>query len=45
MEPWTGAQSAFAVKEFNKSADSFVIAKREFLRDLGIHRSIATKTH
>jgi hypothetical protein len=26
MEPWTGAQRAFAVKEFNKTADSFVIA-------------------
>jgi hypothetical protein len=26
MEPWTGAQRAFTVKEFHKTADSFVIA-------------------
>jgi hypothetical protein len=28
MEPWTGAQSAFAVKAFYKNGDSFVIAQR-----------------
>jgi hypothetical protein len=30
MEPWTGAQSDFAVKAFYKNVDSFVIAQREF---------------
>jgi hypothetical protein len=30
MEPWTGAQHAFAVKAFYKNGDSFVIAQREF---------------
>jgi hypothetical protein len=30
MEPWTGAQSAFAVKAFYKNGDSFVIGQREF---------------
>jgi hypothetical protein len=30
MEPWTGAQRAFAVKAFYKNCDSFVIAQREF---------------
>jgi hypothetical protein len=43
MEPWTGAQHAFSVKEFHKTADSFVITYREFRREFGIHRSIATK--
>jgi hypothetical protein len=28
MEPWTGAQRAFAVKGFYKNGDSFVIAQR-----------------
>jgi hypothetical protein len=28
MEPWTGAQRAFAVKAFYKYGDSFVIAQR-----------------
>jgi hypothetical protein len=28
MEPWTGAQRAFAVKAFYKNGDSFVIAQR-----------------
>jgi hypothetical protein len=27
MEPWTGAQRAFAVKAFYKNGDSFVIAQ------------------
>jgi hypothetical protein len=30
MEPWPGAQRAFAVKAFYKDCDSFVIAQREF---------------
>jgi hypothetical protein len=30
MEPWTGAQRAFAAKAFYKDGDSFVIAQREF---------------
>ena len=30
MEPWTGAQHAFAVKAFYKNSDSFVIAQCEF---------------
>ena len=37
MEPWTGAQRAFAVKAFYKNGDSFVIARREFRREFGIH--------
>jgi hypothetical protein len=37
MEPWTGAQRAFAVKAFYKNGDSFVIAQREFRREFGIH--------
>jgi hypothetical protein len=37
MEPWTGAQSAFAVKAFYKIGDSFVIAQREFRREFRIH--------
>jgi len=41
MEPWTGAQSAFVVKAFYKSGDSFVIAQREFRREFGIHRNRA----
>ena len=41
MEPWTGAQRAFAVKAFYKYGDSFVIAKREFRREFGIHRNPA----
>jgi hypothetical protein len=41
MEPWTGAQSAFAVKAFYKNGDSFVIAQREFRRQFGIHRNRA----
>jgi len=32
MEPWTGAQGAFAVKAFYKNSDSFMIAQREFRR-------------
>jgi len=38
MEPWTEAQRAFAVKEFYKNGDSFVIAQREFRRESGIQR-------
>jgi len=30
MEPWTGAQRAFAVNAFYKTSDSFVTAQREF---------------
>ena len=41
MEPWTGAQHAFAVKAFYKNGDSFVIAQREFRREFGIHRNRA----
>jgi hypothetical protein len=39
MVPWTGAQSAFAVKAFYKNGDSFVIVQREFRREFGIHRN------
>ncbi|PNF15853.1 hypothetical protein B7P43_G09049 [Cryptotermes secundus] len=41
MEPWTGAECAFAVKAFYKNGDSFVIAQREFRRGFGIHRNRA----
>jgi transposase len=41
MEPWTGAQGAFAVKAFYKNGDSFVIGQREFRREFGIHRNRA----
>jgi hypothetical protein len=41
MEPWTGAQHGFAVKEFYKNSDSLVITQREFRRELGIHRNCA----
>jgi hypothetical protein len=41
MEPWTGAQCAFAVKAFYKNSDSFVIAQREFWREFGINRNHA----
>jgi hypothetical protein len=41
MEPWTGAQRAFAVKAFYKNRDSFVIAQREFRREFGNHRNRA----
>jgi transposase len=41
MEPWSGAQRAFAVKTFYKNGDSFVIAQREFRRQFGIHRNRA----
>ena len=41
MEPWTGAQGAFAVKAFYKNGDSFLIAQREFRREFGIHRNRA----
>jgi hypothetical protein len=41
MEPWTGAQRAFAVKAFYKNGDIFVIAQRGFRREFGIHRSRA----
>jgi hypothetical protein len=37
MEPWTGAQCAYAVKAFYKYGDSFVIAQCEFRREFGIH--------
>jgi len=41
MEPWTGAQRAFAVKAFYKNGDSLAIAQREFRREFGIHRNRA----
>jgi hypothetical protein len=41
MEPWTGAQYAFAVKAFYKKGDSFVITQHEFQRQFGIHRNCA----
>jgi len=41
MEPWTGAQRAFAVKACYKNGDSFVISQREFRREIGIHRNRA----
>ena len=41
MEPWTGAQRAFAVKAFYKNDDGFVIAQREFRREFGIHHNRA----
>jgi len=41
MEPWTGAQCAFAVKALYKYGDSFVIAQREFRREFGIRRNRA----
>jgi hypothetical protein len=40
MEPWTGAQRAFAVKAFYKNGDCFVIAQLEFRREFGIHRNV-----
>jgi hypothetical protein len=39
MEPWTGAQSAFALRAFYRNSDSFVIAQREFRREFGNHRN------
>ena len=41
MEPWNGAQRAFAVKAFSKNGGSFVIAQREFRIEFGIHRNCA----
>jgi hypothetical protein len=41
MEPWTGAQRAFAVNAFYKNGDSFVIAQREFRSQFGIYRNRA----
>ena len=41
MEPWTGAQRAFAVKAFYKNGDSLAIAQCEFRREFGIHRNRA----
>jgi transposase len=41
MKPWTGAQSAFAVKAFYKNGNSFVIAQRVFRREFEIHRNRA----
>ena len=39
MEPWTGAQRAFAVKAFSKNGDSFVIAQLVCRIEFGIHRN------
>ena len=44
MELWTGAQRAFAMKAFYKNGDSFVIARREFRREFGIHRNCAVSS-
>ena len=41
MEPWTGAQRAFAMKAFYINGDSSVIVRREFRREFGIHRNRA----
>ena len=41
MEPWTGAQRAFAVEAFYENGDRFVIAQREFRREFGTHRNRA----
>jgi hypothetical protein len=41
MEPWAGAQLAFAVKVFYKNGEIFVVAQREFRREFGIHRNHA----
>jgi len=41
MQPWTGAQSAFAVNTFYKNGDSFVIAPCVFRIEFGIHRNRA----
>jgi hypothetical protein len=41
MEPWNGAQHAFAVKTFYKNGDSLVIFQRNFQREFGIHRNRA----
>jgi hypothetical protein len=43
MEPWTGAQRAFAVKAFYKSGDSFVIAQR--IWNQGYLKSEVVKAH
>jgi hypothetical protein len=37
MEPCTGARRAFALKAFYKNGDSFVLTRREFRREFGIH--------
>jgi transposase len=44
MEPWTGAQHAFAMKAFYKNGYSFVIAHREFQREFGIHCNPAVQS-
>jgi hypothetical protein len=41
MQPWTGAQSVFALKAFYTNGDNFVIAQSEVRRELGIHRNRA----
>jgi len=41
MEPWTGAQSALAMKAFYKNGENFVAAEREFGREFGIHSNRA----
>jgi len=41
MEPWTRAQSAFAVRAFYRNGDGFVIALRESRREFGIYRNCA----
>jgi hypothetical protein len=44
MEPWTGAQRAFALKAFYKNGDRFVIAQREFRREFEFHRNRAVQS-
>jgi hypothetical protein len=44
MEPWTGAQHAFAVKAFYKNSDSFAIAHLEFRKEFGIHWNCAVSS-
>ena len=34
VEPWTGAQRAFAIKSFYKNNDSYVTAQREFSQEI-----------
>ena len=41
MELWTAPQGAFDVNAFHKNGASFVIARREFRREFGIHRNCA----
>jgi hypothetical protein len=44
MEPCTGARRAFALKAFYKNRDSFVLTRREFRREFGMHRNRAVQS-